>query len=397
MAIQLYEHQRAAIEKLHTGAVLVGGVGSGKSLTALAYFFSKERGGKNPVVGDSGYSPMKIDKDLYIITTARKRDSLDWEREATVFGLEPIVDSWNNITKYIGVKNAFFFFDEQRVVGSGQWAKSFLKIATNNKWILLSATPGDTWLDYIPVMIANGFYKNRTEFLRRHVVFNHFSKFPKVDHYVEVQRLVRIRDSIIVNMHFVRKTIRNQIDVYCDYDKEKTRRLMIDRWNIFDECPVKDISELCRLLRQLSNSDPSRLVKLSEVTAKHPKVIIFYNFNFELAILEQFAKDNNIPYTQWNGHKHEDLLRDKPCWLYLCQYTAASEAWNAIETDTIVFFSQNYSYKIMEQASGRIDRMNTPFEMLYYYHFISHSPIDLAIRKALIQKQTFNESRFQNY
>ena len=172
---------------------------------------------------------------------------------------------------------------------------------------------------------------------------------------------------------------------------------MIDRWNIYEDVPVKDISELCRLLRQLSNSDPSRLVKLGEITIKHPKVIIFYNFNFELAILEQFAKDNHIPYTQWNGHKHEDLLRDKPSWLYLCQYTAASEAWNAIETDTIVFFSQNYSYKIMEQASGRIDRMNTPFEMLYYYHFISHSPIDLAIRKALIQKQTFNESRFQNY
>ena len=397
MAIQLYEHQRAAIEKLHTGAVLVGGVGSGKSLTVLAYFFSKERGGKNPVVGDSGYSPMKIDKDLYIITTARKRDSLDWEREATVFGLEPIVDSWNNITKYIGVKNAFFFFDEQRVVGSGQWVKSFLKIAANNKWILLSATPGDTWLDYIPVMIANGFYKNRTEFLRRHVVFNHFSKFPKVDHYVEVQRLVRIRDSIIVNMHFIRKTIRNQIDVYCDYDKEKTRRLMIDRWNIFDECPVRDIADLCFLLRRLANMDKSREKELEKVYKKHSKVIVFYNFNYELAILENFAEKNDIPYTQWNGHKHEDLLRNESHWLYLCQYTSASEAWNAIETDTTVFYSQNYSYKIMEQSAGRIDRMNTPFEDLYYYNFLSHCPIDLAIRKALRQKKSFNESRFQNY
>ena len=397
MATRLYEHQKAAIKKLHTGAILVGGVGSGKSLTALGYVFSRVRGGKSPIIGDPGYSPMKVEKDLYVITTARKRDSADWQKEAAVFGLNPIVDSWNNIAKYISIKNAFFLFDEQRVVGSGAWVKSFYKIAANNGWILLSATPGDTWMDYIPVMVANGFYKNRTEFLRRHVVFNHFSKFPKVDHYVEVQRLVKIRNAILVNMHFVRKTIRNEIDVVCDYDREKTRRLMIDRWNIYEDVPVKDISELCRLLRQLSNSDPSRLVKLGEITIKHPKVIIFYNFNFELAILEQFAKDNHIPYTQWNGHKHEDLLRDKPSWLYLCQYTAASEAWNAIETDTIVFFSQNYSYKIMEQASGRIDRMNTPFEMLYYYHFISHSPIDLAIRKALIQKQTFNESQFQNY
>lgn len=394
--IKLYDHQKKAVEQLHSGAILVGGVGSGKSLTALAYFYSKELQGKHYVLND-GYSPPKRDTQLIIITTARKRDSLDWMQEASVFGLSPIVDSWNNITKYVGIKNSFFFFDEQRVVGSGVWVKSFLKITKNNKWLLLSATPADNWLDYIPVMVANGFYKNRTEFLRRHVVFNHFSKFPKVDHYVEVQRLVKIRDAILVNMHFVRKTIRNQIEVVCDYDKEKTRRLMVDRWNVFEDQPVKDIAELCYLLRKLANSDVSRQEKVKDIFDKHQKVIVFYNFNYELEILEGFAKRNNIPYTQWNGHKHEDLLRDQSHWLYLCQYTAASEAWNAIETDTIVFFSQNYSYKIMEQASGRIDRMNTPFENLYYYHLLSHSPIDLAIQKALVKKQNFNESRFQNY
>ncbi len=396
-AVKLYEYQKAAVEKLHTGAVLVGGVGSGKSLTALAYFFSKERLGKSPVVGDSGYAQMKVDKPLYIITTARKRDSGDWEKEAMIFGLEPIVDSWNNIEKYKHVTNAFFFFDEQRVVGAGVWVKSFLRIASRNRWILLSATPGDTWLDYIPCMIANGYYKNRSEFLRRHVVFSRFSKYPKVETYLEVSKLIKIRDSMLVNMHFVRKTIRHDIDIPCSHDSEAARMIIIDRWNIEENEPIKDIQQMCYLLRRVVNTDPSRVYHLREIFEKHRKVIVFYNFNYELEILKQFCSDFEIPFTQYNGHKHEDILKESNDWIYLCQYMAANEAWNAIETNVIVFFSQNYSYKIMEQSAGRIDRINTPFIDLYYYHFISSSQIDMAIRKALLSKQTFNESRFQSY
>lgn len=392
--MELYSHQKAAIQKLHTGAVLTGGVGSGKTLTALGYFYSKIGNGKIPVLGDEIYSPMEIQKELYVITTARKRESLDWIKEATVFGIRPIVDSWNNIQKYTHIKNAFFIFDEQRLIGNGAWVKSFYKITKHNEWILLTATPGDTWMDYIPVMVANGFFKNRTEFLRRHVVFNNFSKFPKVDRYIEVRRLIKVRDAILVNMHFVHKTIRHNIIVNVDYDKEKTRRLTIDRWNVFENQPVKDKAELCYLLRKVANSNPTRLIKLKEIFDKKQKVIVFYNFNYELYLLENFAIENKIPFSQWNGHKHQYLLKDLPAWLYFCQYTSASEAWNAIETDTMVFYSQNYSYKILEQASGRIERLTTPFENLFYYHFISKAPIDLAIRAAVLHKQIFNESRF---
>lgn len=91
--------------------------------------------------------------DLCIITTARKRDTGEWDEELAHFYMSTdpehdiyehkvVVDSWNNIGKYVGVKNAFFIFDEQRVVGKGAWVKSFYKITQNNEWILLSATPG---------------------------------------------------------------------------------------------------------------------------------------------------------------------------------------------------------------------------------------------------------------
>ena len=392
--LNLYDHQKRAIEKLKPGSVLVGGVGSGKTLTALVYFFEKVCGGKTPQSNDNTYIPRRIEKDLYVITTAKKRDSFDWEKEAANLPLKiAAVDSWNNITKYVGIKDAFFIFDEQRLVGNGVWVKSFLKIVKNNQWILLSATPADTWMDLVPLFIANGFYKNRSEFLRRHVVYSRFSKFPKVERYLEVSRLIALRDSILINMHFKRNTVSHEINVICNFSKEKQRQLITDRWNIFDQEPVRDVSQLCYLLRKLVNSDIDRLVKLNELYVRHKKMVIFYNFNYELEILRKFSHDNGIPCSEWNGHKHEPIM-ETDSWLYLVQYASGAEGWNCTETDTIVFYSQNYSYRIMTQAAGRIDRLDTKYIDLYYYKFISNSIIDLSIDKALKNKQTFNEHRF---
>lgn len=392
--LELYDHQKRAIEKLKPGSILVGGVGSGKTLVSLVYFYEKICGGKVLQKKDNDYTPMRLKKDLYVITTAMKRDSLDWIKEASNIPLKITeVNSWNNIEKYITKKDAFFIFDEQRIIGNGSWVKSFLKITKNNQWILLTATPADTWMDLIPVFIANGFYKNRSDFLRRHVVYSRFSKFPKVERYLEIPKLISLRDSIVINMHFSKNTVSHDIDVICNYDKEKQKKLMIDRWDIFNNLPVRDVSQLCYLLRKLVNSDSDRLIKLKNIFTEHPKIVLFYNFNYELESLRNFAKKNEIHYSEWNGHKHEDIP-NTDSWLYLVQYMAGAEGWNCTETDTIVFFSLNYSYRLMIQAGGRIDRLDTPFIDLYYYKFISRSVIDLSIDKALKNKRSFNENRF---
>ena len=397
--IDLYPHQEAAIEKLKNGSILCGGVGSGKSRTALAYFCLKECEAEVDYRGE--ITDLKAPKDLYIITTARKRDTLDWQSEAVPFlistdrelsrnGIKMTVDSWNNIGKYVDVENAFFIFDEQRVVGYGAWTKSFLKIAAKNRWILLSATPGDTWMDYIPVFIANGFYRNKTEFVKRHVVYSRFTKYPKVERYLDETRLLKLRSKIMVYMLFKRKTKSHNIDIFCRYDKKAYDEVFLKRWNVFKNAPIKEISEMCYCLREVTNSDPSRLAKLRDIFSEHDKVIVFYNFDYELAALRQFCLTEDISWGEWNGHKHEDIpITDK--WAYLVQYTAGAEGWNCIQTDTIVFFSQNYSYKIMIQSAGRIDRLNTPYSDLYYYHFKSNSSIDYAISRALKAKKKFNE------
>lgn len=396
----LYPHQGQAIDRMFNGCILNGGVGSGKSRTGLFYYF-KENGGW---IEGQEYTPMKNPRDLYIITTAMKRDKLEWEDElsnylmstnpkANYYSNKIVIDSWNNIKKYVGVTNAFFIFDEDRVCGSGAWVKAFLKIVKSNKWIILSATAGDTWSDYIPVFIANGFYKNRSEFIREHVVYSRFSKFPKIDRYLGTGKLLKLRDRILIDMDFERPTTQHHEDVYCEYDIPKYKEAMRKRWDPYKNEPIQQASGLCYVLRRIVNEDESRQVAVCEIFEKHPKLIIFYNFDYELELLKGIHYGDDVKVAEWNGHAHEPIP-DSDSWVYLVQYTAGAEGWNSIKTDTIVFFSQNYSYKVMQQASGRIDRLNTPFRDLYYYHLKSRASIDIAIGKALREKKQFNESRW---
>jgi len=403
----LYDYQEEAVKKMKNGCILNGGVGSGKSRTALYYYF-KEQGGS---LKDGKYVKMRDNaRDLYIITTARKRDTLEWKGELVPFLLSTdddaqqelysnkvYIDSWNNIKKYINVYNAFFIFDEQRVVGSGAWVKAFLRITRRNRWVLLSATPGDTWSDYIPVFIANGFYRNKTEFSREHIVYSRFTKYPKIDRYINTGRLIRQRNDILVDMDFKRQTVAHHEDVYVNYDKFKFREVMKNRWNPYTNEPVKQASELCYILRRIVNEDDSRQIALADILEDHPKAIIFYNFDYELEILRGMAYiaglEGKYEIAEWNGHKHQPIPTSDR-WVYLVQYTAGAEGWNCITTDTIIFYSLNYSYKILSQACGRIDRLNTPYTDLYYYHLKSRSGIDLAISRALDEKKTFNETKY---
>ena len=398
--ISLYDYQLDAVNRMRNGCVLCGGVGSGKSRTSLAYYY-KEQGG---ILGTKKYNKMKNPKDLYIITTARKRDTCEWEGELAYFLLSTdpkiscyknkvTVDSWNNIQKYKNVTDSFFIFDEQRVVGSGVWVKSFLKIAKNNDWILLSATPGDTWQDYIPVFIANGFYRNRTEFCNEHIIYSRFSKFPKIDRYINTGRLIRLRDRILVDMDFKRETIAHHEDVIVQYDIPKYKETMRNRWDPYNNEPITNASGLCYILRKIVNSDESRQIALMDILESRPRAIVFYNFDYELDILMNLAYGKGVEVAQWNGHKHQPIP-DSDKWVYLVQYNAGAEGWNCIKTDAIVFYSQNYSYKVMQQSAGRIDRLNTPYTDLYYYHLKSRSGIDLAISKALRDKKKFNETRW---
>ena len=395
--LKLYDYQKDAVNKMQNGCILNGSVGSGKSLTSL-YFYYQRCGGH--LDDEEPYVPHPV--DLYIITTAQKRDKREWDVELSNFlmfhdssywGNKVVVDSWNNITKYTDVKSSFFIFDEQRVVGKGTWVKSFLKITKANQWILLSATPGDTWLDYVPVFLANGFYKNRTEFNREHVIFSTWTTYPKVDRYINITRLERLRNNILVDMDVIRPTKPHHIDITLEYDKEKYINTQKEYWNPYTNEPITNASELCYTLRKIVNSNVLKLKAIEKILEKHPKIIIFYNYDYELDDLKRYCSNIDIPTAEWNGHKHQEIP-DGEKWVYLVQYTAGAEGWNCIKTNCIIFYSENYSYKIMTQAAGRIDRINTKYVDLYYYHIKTSAPIDIGIRRALKSKKKFNEKKF---
>lgn len=399
--INLYDFQLEAVKKMHNGCILCGDVGSGKSRTSLAYYCMQQNRSGNTIVYGKIHQTVE---DLYIITTARKRDTFEWDSELANFRMSTnpendafkhsvVIDSWNNIHKYKDVKGAFFIFDEQRVVGRGEWVKSFLKITKVNHWILLSATPGDKWEDYIPVFVANGFYKNRTQFSNEHIILDPRVSFPKIRGYFNTNRLIRLRDRVLVQMDDQRTTIPHHEDVFVVYDISAYRELTRTRWNPWLEKPIETASELCYAWRKIVNSDDSRQIAVLEILEDHPKAIIFYNFDYELEILREIGYEAGTEIAEWNGHKH-DALPTGNKWVYLVQYTAGCEGWNCVTTDTIIFFSQNYSYKVQHQAEGRINRLNTPYQDLYYYHLRSRSGIDLAIHRALMDKKTFNEGAF---
>lgn len=384
----LKPHQVDALKLMRDGKILWGGVGSGKSKVAAAYYEAEHR-----------------HQDVYVITTAKKRDTKDWEGEfarivvgkqksATLHGTL-CVDSWNNLEKYRGVKDAFFIFDEQRLIGSGTWVKAFLAIAKRNQWILLSATPGDTWLDYIPVFVANGFYKNRTEFKQEHVIYTPFTKFPKVDHYVGTGKLQHLRNQILVHMRYEKQTVRYEKTISVAYDENMIKEVMKNRWHLFQDRPIRDISELFGVMRRIVNENPSRTQAIWDLIKEHPRIVVFYNFNYELDALRILGDELKVfyglEYSELNGWKHEDIPTGDS-WLYFVQYVAGAEGWNCVETDTIVFYSLTYSYKLWEQAHGRIDRLNSPFSDLYYYILRSKSPIDTAIWRALTAKKSFYPS-----
>ena len=399
----LYDYQLEAVKNMRNGCILNGGVGSGKSRTGLYYYFSEQGGSYIPE-----FIPAKNPRDLYIITTAMKRDSKEWIGELANFSMSPnpecnyynnkiVIDSWNNIKKYADVHGAFFIFDEDRITGKGAWVKTFLNIARKNRWIVLSATPGDNWEQYIPIFVANGFYKNRSEFCREHLVYSRYcTKFPKIEKFIGTGTLIRHRNEILVDMDFNRPTEHHHIDVHCEYDIPKYKNLMKTRWDPYKDEPITQASSLCYALRRIVNEDESRQTALLDIVADNERTIVFYSYDYELDILRNLGYMNDgdaVEVAEWNGHKHQPIPNKKK-WVYLVQYTSGCEGWNCIATNTMVFYSQQYSYKVLNQACGRIDRLNTKYVDLYYYHLKSTAPIDLAISKAISEKKTFNENKY---
>ena len=381
--IKLLKYQEEAIQKLHSGSVLYGATGSGKSLTGLAY-----------------YMRCWSHLDLYIITTSKKRNAGEWEEEIAKLGCPPpkAIDSWNRLKNYRMVSDAFFLFDEHKVGGHGKWAQSMITIAKKNKWILLTATPGDVWDDYASIFIANEFVKNKTTWNEDFCIFDRISKYPKIIGYQREDVLKNMRDAVLVPMEYQSEKVPIPYVIPYKVDHEEEAYVLARRKSLRhpEMRAFRNTSAMFAYMRMNLPDKESKIQALADVLKKEPKAIIFYNFTPEKYEIENAARQVNIPFFQYNG-QIKDNVPDGDTWVYAVQYTAGAEAWNCITCRTVIFYSMNYSYKVMTQAKGRIDRCNSPFDELHYYYFISPDfEIDQEILNALTRKEKFNEEALAN-
>lgn len=403
--VNLRQFQHECVQALRSGKVLAAGVGAGKSIMALYWYVTKcctVRTSHN--ANGELFQIMPGSPDLVIITTAKKRDNHEWDDELYRYALHQgenskkmgrvhvTIDSWNNITKYVDT-SAVFIFDEQRAIGSGAWSKAFVRIARRNPWVMLSATPADTWSDWCPIFVADGFYRNRTEFFRRHAVYSRYTKYPRIDRWIDEDYLNRCRDRVLVTCEVPRETERVVHQLTCAYDKETVRKAMKTRWNPETEEPFLNATELCFYLRRVIDTDPTRLSYAAHVVRDHRKVIIFYTLRAELEQILKLEEVTGVPVYQYNGGRHDDLPQGNS-WVYAVQFQAGSEGWNCTSCNTVLYWSLPYSYKQAEQAAGRIDRLDTSYKTLNYYIMRSFAPLDLGIIRALRNKENFNASGF---
>lgn len=386
-------HQRDAIRKISNGNVVVGATGSGKSLVGLVYYYTN--------ILEGSVEPFRKPTksvSLYIITTATKRDSLDWNsecaefalstnQEASVNGIKVVIDSWNNIKKYKDIRGGFFLFDEQKTTGYKRWSKIFIRIAKNNRWILITATPSDRWMDLLSVFIANGFYKNKRDFVNQHVTYNPYVKYPSITGYRNVNKLRILKKRIFVIIDYQSPSIIENKVISVDYDVDALTQIEKTEWNPFTDSPIINLSEFASVLRRSLNSHPSRINEAIRIRNTVKKLIVFYNFNFELEILKHGY--SGIKIGELNGHRH-DALPVGSDWVYLVQYNSGNEAWECFTTNHMLFYSLNYSFRIMTQAKGRINRLTSGFNYMYYYYLVSNHWLDKGIQKALNKKRDFN-------
>ena len=190
-----------------------------------------------------------------------------------------------------------------------------------------------------------------------------------------------------------RHTTRVRKTIYCDYDHDLYKWVVKNRMDPWTNEPLRDAGGVCRILRKVVSDNDWRSDETLRLLASHERVIVFYNYDYELERILAVADRDGRPSAQWNGHRHDPVPRGER-WIYICQYTSAAEGWNCTDTDTVLFWSLNYSWRVMEQCEGRIDRLNTPYSRLRYYFLESKSSIDEAIRRSLSLKKVFNERAF---
>lgn len=308
------------------------------------------------------------------------------------------IKSFTKLLKETDLMGAYFVGDEYHKYKNpvSKRSKQLQKLEHFNK-IGLSATPltNDIIMDGMSYLIHAGYYKNKTDFMRKSGLENHKGRFGEITVYNQdgsvntemwpyyntmKQQLSEIMYRPKINiadydMPGVEKHI-NQLD-YNEKLYEDMRSLAYANRQRMFASPIDYAMEAIDRIHR----DPQRLEELMKIIkdkdVKQP-LIFYHNVCVKDAIVEELEKNNITNYqiiSGENNFRDVDIERDAPM---LVQYQSGSEGIEMKFSNTSIFYQNQRSYAILEQARGRNVRRGMTHDINHYY-LIADNEVDQEV------------------
>lgn len=148
-------------------------------------------------------------------------------------------------------------------------------------------------------------------------------------------------------------------------------------------------------LRQLCNSSEKLDMLRTLVEGTNDRVVVFYNFDIELKVLQQLCKKLKRPISYINGHeKNLNCYNDCEDSITLVQYQSGSAGVNLQKANKMIYYSPPIKSDFYEQSKKRIHRIGQNHKCTYW-KLITHDSIEQQIYSTLAKKQDYTEELFR--
>lgn len=125
------------------------------------------------------------------------------------------------------------------------------------------------------------------------------------------------------------------------------------------------------------------------------RLIVFYNYNAELAELTRLVKEAERPLSVVNGHEKDLTAYERESdSVTLIQYQAGAMGLNLQKANKVIYFTLTDKSELFEQSKKRIHRIGQNFPC-FYYLLICKNSVEELILKTLEQRRDFTDELFK--
>ena len=410
MKIKLYPHQVRALEKT-------------KNFNHVAYYLDMGLG--KTFVGSEKLKMLNTNHNLIVCQKSKLQDWYEhmktyypeyntfiYSKTREIPPKSVIIINydlvWRRPELLTTLKNFTLMLDESSLIQNekSNRSKFILKMKPTNV-ILLSGTP------------TGGKYEQLWSQLKllgwnisKRLYWDEFIKFVKIDvggfpikkvtGYKNVDRLkdkLRTHGAIFMKSDEVfqlPKQIENiiKVDNTKEYKKfNKDRLIKIDDTELVGDTSLTKMLYLRQLSSQYNSNKTAALKDLLEST--NDRVIVFYNFDKELEIIQEICNKLEKPISMINGHEKnlKNFTECNDCVL-LGQYQAAAMGLNLQLSNKIIYFSLPLQSELFMQSKKRIHRIGQE-KTCFYWYLITKNSIEEQIFETLKQRRDYTNKLFE--